>query len=201
IINDIVEEFDNVEILDIKKPKAGIVGEILVKYLKEANNHLQDTLEEEGAEVIVPDLMDFFMYCLKNTEIKKDLYGKSPWTAFFGKTAINTIEIYRKPIRKALKKSKRFSEPVYINDVVDFAKEVTSIGNQAGEGWLLAGEMVELIHQDAPNIVCIKIREIYPQANIVAIDYDPGASEVNQINRVKLMMSQARENLKENVHA
>ena len=216
IINDIVEEFDNVEILDIKKPKAGIVGEILVKYLQEANNHLQDTLEEEGAEVIVPDLMDFFMYCLKNTEIKKDLYGKSPWTAFFGKTVINTIEIYRKPIRKALKNSKRFSEPVYINDVVDFAKEVTSIGNQAGEGWLLAGEMVELIHQDAPNIVCIqpfgclpnhitgkgvmkKIREIYPQANIVAIDYDPGASEVNQINRVKLMMSQARENLKENV--
>lgn len=156
IINDIVEEFDNVEILDIKKPKAGIVGEILVKYLQEANNHLQDTLEEEGAEVIVPDLMDFFMYCLKNTEIKKDLYGKSPWTAFFGKTVINTIEIYRKPIRKALKNSKRFSEPVYINDVVDFAKEVTSIGNQAGEGWLLAGEMVELIHQDAPNIVCIQ---------------------------------------------
>lgn len=218
IIKDIVEEFDNVEILDIKKPKAGIVGEILVKYLQEANNHLQDTLEEEGAEVIVPDLMDFFMYCLKNTEIKKDLYGKSPLAAFFGKTAINTIEIYRKPIRKALKNSKRFSEPVYINDVVDFAKEVTSIGNQAGEGWLLAGEMVELIHQDAPNIVCIqpfgclpnhitgkgvmkKIREIYPQANIVAIDYDPGASEVNQINRVKLMMSQARENLKDNVHA
>ena len=218
IIKDIVEEFDNVEILDIKKPKAGIVGEILVKYLQEANNHLQDTLEEEGAEVIVPDLMDFFMYCLKNTEIKKDLYGKSPLAAFFGKTAINTIEIYRKPIRKALKNSKRFSEPVYINDAVDFAKEVTSIGNQAGEGWLLAGEMVELIHQDAPNIVCIqpfgclpnhitgkgvmkKIREIYPQANIVAIDYDPGASEVNQINRVKLMMSQARENLKENVHA
>ena len=218
IINDIVEEFDNVEILDIKKPKAGIVGEILVKYLQEANNHLQDTLEEEGAEVIVPDLMDFFMYCLKNTEIKKDLYGKSPWAAFFGKTSINTIEIYRKPIRKALKNSKRFSEPVYINDVVDFAKEVTSIGNQAGEGWLLAGEMVELIHQDAPNIVCIqpfgclpnhitgkgvmkKIREIYPKANIVAIDYDPGASEVNQINRVKLMMSQARENLKENVKA
>lgn len=218
IINDIVDDFDEVEVLDIKKPKAGIVGEILVKYLKEANNHLQDTLEAEGAEVIVPDLIDFFMYCLANTQIKKDLYGKSPMTAFFGKTAINTIEFYRKPIRKALKNSKRFDEPVYINDVKDFAKEVTSLGNQAGEGWLLAGEMIELIHQDAPNIVCIqpfgclpnhitgkgvmkKIREIYPQANVVAIDYDPGASEVNQINRVKLMMSQARENLKENVKA
>ena len=218
IIRQIVEEFDEVEVLNIKKPKAGIVGEILVKYLQEANNHLQDTLEDEGAEVIVPDLTDFLMYCLANTELKKELYGKSPIKAFFGKAAINTIEVYRKPIRKALKNSKRFSEPVYINDVKTFAKEVTSLGNQAGEGWLLAGEMVELIHQDAPNIVCIqpfgclpnhitgkgvmkKIREIYPQANIVAIDYDPGASEVNQINRVKLMMSQARENLKENVKA
>lgn len=218
IIRQIVEEFDEVEVLNIKKPKAGIVGEILVKYLQEANNHLQDTLEDEGAEVIVPDLTDFLMYCLANTELKKELYGKSPIKAFFGKAAINTIEVYRKPIRKALKNSKRFAEPVYINDVKTFAKEVTSLGNQAGEGWLLAGEMVELIHQDAPNIVCIqpfgclpnhitgkgvmkKIREIYPQANIVAIDYDPGASEVNQINRVKLMMSQARENLKENVKA
>ena len=214
IIKDIVEEFDNIEVLDIKKPKAGIVGEILVKYLQEANNHLQDNLEKEGAEVMIPDLTDFFMYCLANTVIKKDLYGKSPMTAFFGKTAINTFEIYRKPIRKALRNSKRFSEPVYISDVQEYAKEVTSLGNQAGEGWLLAGEMVELINADCPNIVCIqpfgclpnhitgkgvmkKIREIYPNANIVAIDYDPGASEVNQINRVKLMMSQARENIKE----
>lgn len=216
IIEEIVEEFDDVEILDIKKPKAGIVGEILVKYLQEANNHLQDSLEAEGAEVIVPDLTDFLMYCLANTKLRKDFYGKSPIKAFFGKTAMNTIEFYRKPIRKALKKSKRFSEPIYINDIEKYAKEITSLGNQAGEGWLLAGEMIELIHQDAPNIVCIqpfgclpnhitgkgvmkKIREIYPQANIVAIDYDPGASEVNQINRVKLMMSQARENLKENL--
>lgn len=218
IIKDIVEAFDEVEIIPCKKPKAGIVGEILVKYLEEANNHLQDILEEEGAEVIVPDLTDFIMYCLANTEIKKDLYGKSPFAAFFGKTAIKTIERYRKPIRKALKNSKRFKEPVYINDVKEYANEVTSLGNQAGEGWLLAGEMVELIHQDAPNIVCIqpfgclpnhitgkgvmkKIRKIYPKANIVAIDYDPGASEVNQINRVKLMMSQARENIKEEVKA
>ncbi|MDO4672310.1 MAG: acyl-CoA dehydratase activase-related protein, partial [Porphyromonadaceae bacterium] len=194
IVNDIVNDFDRIEVLNIKKPKAGIVGEILVKYLAEANNNLQDTLEEEGAEVIVPDLTDFLMYCLANSEIKSDLYGKSKITAFLGKAGISTIEHYRKPIRQALKNSKRFDEPVYIHDVIDFAKEVTSIGNQAGEGWLLAGEMVELIKEDAPNIVCIqpfgclpnhitgkgvmkKIREIYPQANIVAIDYDPGASE------------------------
>ena len=213
IINEIVDDFDNIEIKDITLPKAGIVGEILVKYLAEANNHLQDTLESENAEVIVPDLTDFLMYCLANTKIRKDLYGKSKWSAFVGDASIRTIEAFRKPIREALKKSKRFEEPVYIYDVIDFAKEVTSIGNQAGEGWLLAGEMVELIKEGAPNIVCIqpfgclpnhitgkgvmkKIREIYPQANIVAIDYDPGASEVNQINRVKLMMTQARDNLK-----
>ncbi|MDO5048057.1 MAG: acyl-CoA dehydratase activase-related protein [Anaerococcus sp.] len=214
IINDLVEDFDNIKVLDIKKPKAGIVGEILVKYLEEANNHLLDKLEAEGAEVVVPDLTDFFMYSLANTEIKKDLYGKSPLTALFGKAAISTIEIYRKPIREALRNSKRFDEPLYIEDVKDLASEVTSLGNQAGEGWLLAGEMVELIKADCPNIVCIqpfgclpnhitgkgvmkKIREIYPQANIVAIDYDPGASEVNQLNRVKLMMSQARDRIKE----
>lgn len=214
LVNNIVEDFDQVEVKDIKLPKAGIVGEILVKYLPEANNHLQDTLEKEGAEVIVPDLLDFFLYCLANTELKKDFYGKSNITAFFGKLAIKTIEDFRKPIRHALRKSKRFEEPVYITDVIDYAKEVTSLGNHAGEGWLLAGEMVELIKAKAPNIVCIqpfgclpnhitgkgvmkKIREIYPQANIVAIDYDPGASEVNQVNRVKLMMSQAWENLQE----
>ena len=216
IVKEIVDDFDQVPVKDIKLPKAGIVGEILVKYLEEANNHLQDTLEKEGAEVIVPDLTDFFMYCFANSQIKADIYGKSKVTAFFGKKAIQTIEHYRKPIRKALKESKRFEEPVYIYDVMDYAKEVTSIGNQAGEGWLLAGEMVELIKAGAPNIVCIqpfgclpnhitgkgvmkKIREIYPEANIVAIDYDPGASEVNQINRVKLMMTQARDALKEKV--
>jgi predicted CoA-substrate-specific enzyme activase len=213
IVNSIVEDFDNIEVKDIKLPKAGIVGEILVKYLEEANNHLQDTLEAEGAEVVVPDLTDFMMYCFANSEIKADIYGKSKLTAFFGKKAIQTVEHFRKPIREALKNSKRFEEPVYINDVIEYAKEVTSIGNQAGEGRLLAGEMVELIREGAPNIVCIqpfgclpnhitgkgvmkKIRELYPEANIVAIDYDPGASEVNQINRVKLMMTQARDNLK-----
>ncbi|MDD7306068.1 MAG: acyl-CoA dehydratase activase-related protein, partial [Peptoniphilaceae bacterium] len=216
IIKEIVDDFDKFPVKDIKLPKAGIVGEILVKYLAEANNHLQDTLEAEGAEVIIPDLTDFFMYCFANSEIKADIYGKSKLAAFFGKNAIKTIEHYRKPIREALKESKRFEEPVYIYDVMDYAKEVTSIGNQAGEGWLLAGEMIELIKADAPNIVCIqpfgclpnhitgkgvmkKIREKYSNANIVAIDYDPGASEVNQINRVKLMMTQARDAMKEKV--
>lgn len=214
VTKQIVEDFDSIPVKDIKLPKAGIVGEILVKFLPEANNNLQDILEAEGAEVILPDLTDFFMYCMKNSEIKADLYGKSKMTARVSRIGINLVEQYRKPIRKALIASNRFDEPEYIDHIVELAEEVTSKGNQAGEGWLLAGEMIELIHADAPNIVCIqpfgclpnhitgkgvmkKIREEYPEANIVAIDYDPGASEVNQINRVKLMMSQARDAMKQ----
>ena len=214
LVKEIVDEFDNIPVKDIRLPKAGIVGEILVKFLPEANNNLQDVLEAEGAEVILPDLTDFLMYCMKNSELKTKFYGKSKLSATIGNIGISIIEKYRKPIRTALRDSKRFDEPVYIDQITKYADEITSLGNQAGEGWLLAGEMIELIHADAANIVCIqpfgclpnhitgkgvmkKIREKYPQANIVAIDYDPGASEVNQINRVKLMMSQARENMKE----
>ncbi len=210
----IVRDFDNIKREDKKLVKAGIVGEILVKFLPEANNHLQDILESEGAEVILPDLTDFLMYCMKNTELKTEFYGKEKRKGWLGRIGINMIESYRKPIRKALKESKNFDEPCYIDEIANYAKDVTSLGNQAGEGWLLAGEMVELIHQDAPNIVVIqpfgclpnhitgkgvmkKIRKEYPKANIVAIDYDPGASEVNQVNRVKLMMASARDAIKE----
>ena len=214
VVNEIVKDFDEIPVCHKDIPKAGIVGEILVKFLPEANNHLQDVLEAEGAEVIVPDLTDFFMYCFKNAELKRDLYGKSSINASLSRMGIGLIENFRKPIRKALRDSTHFEEPKYIDDIAELASEVTSLGNQAGEGWLLAGEMVELIGQGAPNIVCIqpfgclpnhitgkgvmkKIRESYPEANIVAIDYDPGASEVNQVNRVKLMMSAARDKIKE----
>ena len=214
VVEELVRDFDQIPVCHKDIPKAGIVGEILVKFLPEANNHLQDVLEAEGAEVIVPDLTDFFMYCMKNSELKKDLYGKPSINASLSRMVINFIENYRKPIRKALRASEHFEEPVYIDDIAEYASEVTSLGNQAGEGWLLAGEMVELIKQGAPNIVCIqpfgclpnhitgkgvmkKIRDIYPEANIVAIDYDPGASEVNQVNRIKLMMAAARDKLKE----
>ena len=215
VIKDIVKDFDEIPVCHKLIPKAGIVGEILVKFLPEANNHLQDVLEAEGAEVIVPDLTDFFLYCFKNAELKRDFYGKSPVNATLARMGIVLIENFRKPIRKALKESIHFDEPKYIDGISDLASEVTSLGNQAGEGWLLAGEMVELIEAGAANIVCIqpfgclpnhitgkgvmkKIREIYPEANIVAIDYDPGASEVNQVNRVKLMMAAARDKMKEN---
>lgn len=206
---DCVHEFDTVPRVDRTCPKAGIVGEILVKYLPEANNHLQQLLEAEGAEVIVPDLMDFMVYCFRNAKHKSELLGKSKLLGFISSgLGVSAIEYYRKPARKALRASKYFQEPPVAKQIERYAQEVVSLGHQYGEGWLLAGEMVELIEQGAPNIVCIQpfgclpnhitgkgvmkaVREKHPEANIIAIDYDPGASEVNQVNRVKLMMSSA----------
>ena len=124
---------------------------------------------------------------------------------------VNLIEHYRKYIRSQLIRSK-FTHPLKIQELEDYAQEVVSLGNQYGEGWLLTAEMIELIHINANNIVCIqpfgclpnhitgkgvikRIRQLYPQANIIPIDYDPGASEVNQINRIKLMLSQAKEKI------
>lgn len=214
LVKECIAEFDGVERLDIRKPKAGIVGEILVKYLPEANNHLQDLLEEEGAEVMVPDLTDFMMYCFRNAHHKAELLGKSRISAFFAEMGVKYIERIRKPVRDALRESVHFHEPLYIEQVEEYAKEIVSLGHQYGEGWLLAGEMIELIHSGAPNIVCIQpfgclpnhitgkgvmkvIREKYEESNIIAIDYDPGASEVNQVNRIKLMMTTARERVAE----
>lgn len=213
LVNTTVESFDAIERTGEVKPKAGIVGEILVKYLPEANNHLQKILEQEGAEVILPDLTDFFLYCLRNSKHKSELLKTNKFMAGLIQMGVFYIEYYRKPIRKALKKSKHFTEPFRIQQIENFAEEVVSLGHQYGEGWLLSGEMVELIHENAPNIVCIQpfgclpnhitgkgvmkaVRELYPQANIIALDYDPGASEVNQVNRIKLMMTSAREHLK-----
>ncbi len=218
LVRQCVEEFDGIEMEDTVKPRAGIVGEILVKYLPQANNNLQDILEEEGAEVVVPDLTDFILYCLRNSIHKSELLGTSKWTATICKLGIMALESYRKPVRKALRESKNFEEMMKIEDIESYAQEIVSLGHQYGEGWLLTGEMIELIHAGAPNIVCIQpfgclpnhitgkgvmkaIREKYPESNIIAIDYDPGASEVNQLNRVKLMMTQARENLEGGLNA
>lgn len=207
-----VEDFDRIPRKDIVVPKAGIVGEILVKYLPEANNYLQELLEAEGAEVIVPDMTDFFMYCFRNAVHKADLLKTSKRVALVCNIAVKILETYRTPVRKALRDSVHFEEPLYIEEIEAYAEEIVKLGHHYGEGWLLTGEMIELIHQDAPNIVCIQpfgclpnhitgkgvmkaIRDQYDEANIIAIDYDPGASEVNQVNRVKLMMSSAWEAL------
>lgn len=211
-IRGIIRDFDRIPLKNIKKPRVGIVGEILVKFLPDANNHLVELLEREGAEAVVPDLLDFFMYSFYNSNFKYRYLGKSKKSAMISNSAIWIVERYRQTLRKELAKSRRFEPPAYIKDLAAYAKPFVSIGNQTGEGWFLTGEMIELIHSGAPNIVCTQpfaclpnhvvgkgvikeLRQSFPEANIVAIDYDPGASEVNQINRIKLMLSAAEKNL------
>ncbi|NLT94125.1 MAG: 2-hydroxyacyl-CoA dehydratase [Clostridia bacterium] len=212
-INNIVKDFDNLEIHeDWVKPKVGIVGEILVKFHPTANNNIVDFLEAEGAEAVVPDLIDFFLYCAYDHVIKNEILSGSYESRLLGKLFIKIIEFYRKEMKKALARSKRFEPPQDIETIARNASRHLSLGNQSGEGWFLTGEMVELIQSGVNNIVCLQpfaclpnhitgkgmikeLRRAYPKANIVPIDYDPGASEVNQQNRIKLMLSVAKEEL------
>lgn len=212
-IRGIIRDFDNLPIHeDLKKPKVGVVGEILVKFLPSANNFLVELLEAEGAEAVVPDLLDFFMYCAYNHNFKAKYLGKSKRSAYVANLIIWALEVLRKEAVKSFKKSKRFSPPVHIKKLANYAQDVVSIGNQTGEGWFLTGEMLELINSGVYNIVCTQpfaclpnhivgkgvikeLRRQHPEANIVAIDYDPGASEVNQLNRIKLMLSTAVKNM------
>ena len=210
---EMVHEFDTIPISDVKKPRVGIVGEILVKFLPAANNHLAELLESEGAEAVVPDLIDFMCYCFYNQNFKVENLGFKKSKATMANWGIKAIEWVRKPASEALAQSRHFAPPADIRDLAKMASPIVSTGNQTGEGWFLTGEMMELIHGDVPNIVCIQpfgclpnhivgkgvikaIRREHPEANIVAIDYDPGASEVNQLNRIKLMLSTAQKNLK-----
>ena len=212
ICRDIIRDFDNLPITDEVKPRVGIVGEILVKFLPAANNHLAELLEREGAEAVCPDLLDFFMYCFYNANFKKEHLGGSRKTAFMCNLGIKGINWLRGTATKEFKKSKHFAPPADIRELAKYASPIVSVGNQTGEGWFLTGEMMELIHSGVMNIVCIQpfaclpnhivgkgvikaIRKNYPQANIVAVDYDPGASEVNQLNRIKLMLSTANKQL------
>ena len=209
----IVEDFDNLPMDEtIRKPRVGVVGEILVKYMPLANNHVVDLLEREGAEAVVPDLMDFMNYSFYNNTYRADYFGVGKKSKVIALAAIRAVKFIRRHAIRALEKSRRFEAPMPIEEVADLAKPFLSIGNQYGEGWFLTGEMVELVKTGTPNIVCIQpfaclpnhvvgkgvikaIKKSYPQANIVAVDYDPGASEVNQLNRIKLMLSAARKNM------
>ncbi len=212
-IRGIIRDFDEIELdSSVKKPKVGIVGEILVKYLPAANNYIVDLLEAEGAEAVCPDMLDFFMYSAYDSVFKADHLGQSGTSKLMGKLAIWFLERYRRVMREALTESKRFEAPASIYDLAEYAGPFVSTGNQTGEGWFLTGEMIELIHSGVSNIVCTQpfgclpnhvvgkgvikqLRKAFPGANIVAVDYDPGASEVNQLNRIKLMLATANNNL------
>ena len=213
-LKNIIEDFDNLPIDEnLIKPKVGIVGEILVKFLPSANNYLVELLENEGAEAVMPDLLDFFLYSFYNSNFKADHLGMKKTTKYISNIGIKFLEKLRKPVIKACETSKHFTVPADIRELAKLAEPIVSIGNQTGEGWFLTGEMLELIHNDVKNIVCAQpfgclpnhvvgkgvikeLRHQHPEANIVAVDYDPGASEVNQLNRIKLMLATANKNIK-----
>ncbi len=213
IIKDMIRDFDNIPIYEDKViPRVGIVGEILVKFLPQANNHLVELLEREGAEAVMPDMLDFFLYCFYNSNFKAEKLGTSSATAKMCNVGITALEYMRKAARKAFAQSKHFTPPADIHDLAKYADPLVSIGNQTGEGWFLTGEIMELIHSGVNNVVCTQpfgclpnhivgkgvikeIRRQHPESNIIAVDYDPGASEVNQLNRIKLMLATAQSNL------
>ena len=212
-IKGIIRDFDALPRQNIAKPKVGIVGEILVKFSPLANNHIVELLESEGAEAVMPDLMDFLLYCFYNSNFKAENLGGKKSTASLCNMGISLLEYFRRVARKELIKSRHFTAPARIGNLAEMAKDFVSIGNQTGEGWFLTGEMLELIHSGVTNIVCTQpfgclpnhivgkgvikeLRNAYPASNIIAVDYDPGASEVNQLNRIKLMLSTAQKNLR-----
>ncbi len=210
IIDDIVSDFDSLPLRRIRKPRVGVVGEILVKFHPVANNDIVATIEREGAECIMPDLLDFFLYCAVNGKYKNTYLNFSRRKQFASQFAVWLLEEYRKPVKEALRKSKRFLPQESIYSLAESVSGILQLGNMTGEGWFLTAEMIELINSGVPNIACIQpfaclpnhvtgkgmikeLRRRYPEANVSPIDFDPGASEVNQLNRLKLLLANAKE--------
>ena len=209
LIRDIVKAFDEIPLRHVHKPRVGVVGEILVKFHPAANNEIVKTLEAEGAEAVMPDLLDFMLYSSYGGHVRHNLLGAKQAKEFIASLSIWALEQFRKPCRKALKNSKRFTPPASIYELAKGVDGIVQLGNIMGEGWFLTAEMVELIQSGVPNIACIQpfaclpnhvtgkgmikeLRRRYPDANIAAIDFDPGASEVNQLNRLKLLLAAAK---------
>lgn len=213
MIREIIDSFGTIKVMNKKKPKVGVVGEILIKFHPYANNQVIQAIEQEGGEAVVPDLIDFFLYTLHNQDYKSKNLGTSRITAQFAKLAIKLIEVYRNPIRELLLENGKFAAPLTIQEIAKKATQFINLGNQMGEGWLLTGEMVELMDSGVENVVCVQpfgclpnhimgrgmfnaIKRDYPNANIVAIDYDNSISKVNQTNRIKLMINVAKNRMK-----
>ena len=214
-IYDIVNDFEKIELdTSVEKPKVGIVGEVLIKYHPYGNNFVADKLEEEGAEVVLPDFMGFVKFIATHKITFNQLIKTDKIKSKIFKIAIKLIDLLEKDERIALANSKKgYLQPCDIWELEDKVKNILSIGNQTGEGWFLTAEMIEYIENGIPNIVCVQpfaclpnhvvgkgviktIRNEFPDANISPIDYDPGASEANQTNRIKLLMTVAKDNLK-----
>ena len=213
-IYDIVSDFEKIELDTSKeKPKVGIVGEVLIKYHPFGNNFVADVLENEGAEVILPDFMGFIKFIATHKITFNSLLNTDKTKAKLFKIAIKLIDLLEKDVKIALSNSKKgYLMPADIWELESKVKDILSIGNQTGEGWFLTAEMIEYIEHDIPNIICVQpfaclpnhvvgkgviktIRSLYPEANITPVDYDPGASQTNQVNRIKLLMTVAKDNL------
>jgi predicted CoA-substrate-specific enzyme activase len=208
LIDELIADFDALEVRDIaRKPRVGIVGEILVKFHPDANNNLVDVIEAEGCEVAVPGLMEFFCKNFYTTEWDWENLGIGKQSRHFKRGVGWVLELYRKPVIKAMEAARvDYYKPGNIPHMIQLAQEVVSLGNRAGEGWLLTAEILELIESGVSSVVCAqpfaclpnhvtgkgmfrKLQRMHPEVGIVAIDYDPGASEVNQLNRIKLMLA------------
>ena len=214
-VKQIVDDFDTLPLQgEGAKPRVGVVGEILVKFHPTANNQVVDVIESEGCEAVVPGLIEFFLFGIAGRIFQKDPLGRSAKGAVGAKLILKYLESMRKPLIEAMEQSTRFEAPTDIFTLASYGEEILSLCNSMGEGWLLTAEMVELVRHGAPNVICAQpfaclpnhvvgkavikeIRRRYPTANIVAVDYDPGSSEVNQLNRIKLMISVAKANLAE----
>jgi len=207
------EDFAGVSIRDERKPRVGIVGEILLKFHPDANNHAADIIEAEGGEAVLPDLIDFILYNLYDSVYRAKQLGGSRRAAFWDSIRIRIVEGMRTSARKALQKFPRFGHMPTLKELMRMTSPVVSMGNQAGEGWLLTADMIHFITGGVPNVLCLQpfgclpnhitgkgvVKELarrWPQANIGLIDYDPGASESNQINRIKLIMAAAHDQLR-----
>ena len=208
LIRGIVRDFDRLPILPIKKPRVGVVGEILVKFHPTANNDMVNVIEKEGAECVMPDLMDFLFYTFSDGVFRTRELAFPKSEERNAKIFVWALELYRNYMKKCLRKSRRFDPPSSIWDMMKSVEGIIQTGNISGEGWFLTAEMVELIHSGAPSVACVQpfaclpnhitgkgmikeLRRRFPESNISAIDYDPGASEVNQLNRLKLLLSNA----------
>ena len=204
----IIRDFDRLPLKPIKKPRVGVVGEILVKFHPTANNQIVETIEREGAECVMPDLADFFFYSFSDDIIRHRDLKFPKKKAIIAKMLVWALDLYRDKMIKYLKHSRRFEAPSSIYKLMKGVDDIVQLGNMTGEGWFLTAEMVELIEEGAPSIACVQpfaclpnhvtgkgmikeLRRRFPGANISAIDYDPGSSEVNQLNRLKLLLSNA----------
>ena len=210
--NAIARDFSQLDLTYSPKVKVGVVGEIYVKYSPLGNNHLEEFLHSEDCEVNLPGLMGFVQYCIANTSITIRLYGGNRLVALGADALMKWLTKREQRMIDAIARYPQFHAPTLFEHTMKLAEGVIGYGNKMGEGWLLTSEMMELQKTGFENIVCAqpfgclpnhicgkgminKIRTIYPNANITPIDYDPSATRVNQENRIKLMLSVARERL------